>query len=76
MVAVGIKESLNNVFTKFVFSADSVISFNYNASTNSNLGITGIYIKNETYLLALFYDANNGIILGDIDFANYLFSFK
>jgi hypothetical protein len=76
MVAIGNKDSLNNVFTKFTFSTSSVISFNYNAYSGNNLKIFGIYIKNETNLVAIFYDLNNGIILGNVDFQNYLFSFK
>ena len=76
MVAIGNKDSLNNVFTKFTFSTSSVISFNYNACSGNNLNIFGIYIKNETHLVAIFYDLNNGIILGNVDFQNYLFSLK
>jgi hypothetical protein len=48
-----------------------------NASNSKyDLYISAISIKSNNTLLALFYDNSDRIILGTVDMANYIFSFK
>ena len=77
MVAIGSKQSYNNVFSCFIYTEDKTFSNNMNA-TNSlyNLYITAVYIKNNHTLQALFYDESDRIILGTVDMANFTFSIK
>lgn len=77
MVAIGNKYSYNNIFSRFIYSNISTFSNNMNATnSNFNLFITAIYIKNNDTLLALFYDINDRIILGEIDMAKYSLTLK
>ena len=77
MVAIGNKNGLNNIFYRFIYTNNSTFSNNMNATIpNYDLYIKGIYIKNNNTLLAIFYDFNNRIILGEVDMAKYSFTFK
>lgn len=77
MVAVGNKNYLNNIFSRFIYTCNSTFSNNMEAlNSNYDLFITTIFIKNNETILALFYDGGGRIIFGEIDMANYTFSLK
>ncbi len=77
MVAIGNKQSFNNVFSRIIYSDSSTSSNNMNASISKyNLIITGIFIKNNDTLLSLFYDDSSRIMIGTVDMANFTFLLK
>ena len=78
MVTFGIKASnFNNVFSRFIYSKDSIISTNMNVTTTQyDLYIAGIYIKDKNTIFTLFYLPDHRIILGEIDLSNNVFIIK
>jgi hypothetical protein len=77
MIAVGNKQTYNNVFSRIIYSNNSTFSNNMNASNlNYNLIFKGIYIMNNDTLLSLFYDDHDRILLGTVVMSNFSFILK
>ena len=68
MIAIGNKNGLNNIFSRFIYTSNSTFSNNMKAlNSNYDLYITAIYIKNNETLFGLFYDVGGRIILGEAE---------